>query len=93
MRGVDEEGLTCIQDMSNVFAKMANWVEKNKSADRAVEAFIRGAKGDPFGVAKEVIGEQRAITEEVQRVDILLRQTRARLTSRYEIEFPNWQSQ
>lgn len=87
VRGVDEDAVAVSQDTSEVLGKIAKFIEENDGLGRGAEAFIRGIYGDPFGVAKEMAADQKALNEAIERVNAKRKKTRALLTARYDIEF------
>jgi tetratricopeptide (TPR) repeat protein len=88
VRGVDEDAVSAMQDMSEVLGKMAKFIEENNGLGRGGEAFIRGMLGDPFGVAQEVAADQKALKDALEKATTKIKKTRSVLTARYDIEFP-----
>jgi hypothetical protein len=66
----------------------ANFIENSNNPAVLVEAFLRGADGDPFGLAVEqarAVRQLQANYESVRQEGFRLR---AALTAHYGIEFP-----
>ncbi len=54
-----------------------------------MQAFIRGANGDPFGASLDGLNANAAVSQRSKLVREKLKQTRAILSSRYGREFPS----
>jgi hypothetical protein len=95
--GVDTDAVELAVDMASIFTKMADYVEKTSSVSledvleistHALSGIFGG--GDPFQSAKNTLANHAAILKEMQGITAKHRRTRALLTGRYNIEFPDF---
>lgn len=85
---VDPDAVQCGNDTATVMGNLGDFIEQSNSPGMLVEAFLRGAAGDPFGKTAEVLDSQSAISQQVKQVQAEVDNTRATLSSRYGVEFP-----
>jgi hypothetical protein len=86
--GVDPDAVQCGLDVATVLDNMADFVAQSNSPAILVEAYLRGAAGDPFGTAAEILDARSNLQRQLQQVQSELDSARAVLSSRYGIEFP-----
>ena len=87
-RGVDEDAINCIQDLS---AFMRHSVQYNEESNRgaSIEDILLIVKGEALGRATDLQSEKRAISKQLQDAMSKASRTRGILSSRYNIEFPS----
>lgn len=85
---VDPDAVQCGNDAATVLGNLADFIEQSNNPGVVVEAFLRGAAGDPFGTAAEVLDAQSLLSQQLKQVQTELDNARAVLSSRYGIEFP-----
>lgn len=68
--------------------QFANLIEVSSKPSTFVAAFMRGAQGDPFGVANELAAAERQSLNNYQSLRQEGIRLRAQLTTHYRIEFP-----
>lgn len=68
--------------------RFANIAEYSGSSAAFVDAFFRGAAGDPFGAALDIAQSRNQLATDYQSLRQVGFQLRAALTSRYGVEFP-----
>jgi hypothetical protein len=93
--GVDSAAIDLAIEMSNVFGKMADYTDQNSKVTLNDILTISShtlsglfGKGDPFAFSNKLLAEHAAIGEELKAALAKHKRTRAVLTERYEIEFP-----
>jgi hypothetical protein len=85
---VDEEAVQLVLDYATALTHLAAAVRATNDPSTYVEAFLRGADGDPFGKALEMKASQDAAFRELQTVEQRLARVRANLTARHHQQFP-----
>ena len=85
---VDPDAVQCGNDVATVLGNVADFIEQSNNPALLVEAFVRGAAGDPFGTTAEALDAQSAVGQQVKQVQTELANARAILSSRYGVEFP-----
>lgn len=86
---VDQDAVQCGVDAATVLANLAGYIDHANDPARLVEAFLRGAAGDPFGSAAESLSTHSALGQQIQQLDTEFDNARAILSSRYGVEFPS----
>lgn len=86
---VDQDAVQCGIDAATVFANLAGYIDHENDPARLVEAFLRGAAGDPFGPAADSLSTHSALGQQLQQIAIEFDNARAILSSRYGVEFPS----
>jgi hypothetical protein len=85
---VDPDAVQCGNDAAVVLNNLADFVEQSNNPGVLVEAFLRGAAGDPFGATADMLDAQSAVSQQLKQVQAELDNARAVLSSRYGVEFP-----
>ena len=86
---VDPVAVQCGNDMATALGNLADFIEQSNNPGLLVEAFVRGAAGDPLGTTADVLDAQSAISQQVKQVQAEVDNARAVLSSRYGVEFPS----
>jgi len=86
VRGVDEDAVSAVEDLSAVYSKAERTIARNNSPLRILESTIRGHQGDPFGVLQEALSQNRAIDEAFENAVAKLKKTGKVLSSRYDTD-------
>lgn len=86
--GVDPDLTDWANRMATSLQERADLIEQARDPSRLAEAFLRGAKGDPLGSAIELNQAERTWLTNFRSLTREQGQMRARLTTRYGIEFP-----
>jgi hypothetical protein len=86
--GVDQDAVTAGLALAALFKAKADVDETISSPAFLMQAFIRGANGDPFGASLDGLNANNAVNQRSKLVREKMRQTRAILSSRYGREFP-----
>lgn len=87
-QGVDPEAVAVVLDYSLALARLATAIRSASDPETYLEAFIRGADGDPFGKALEMKSSKDAAMREIADVEQRVVRVRAALTSTYGRQFP-----
>lgn len=83
--GIDFDAVQSLLQVAHTLDDMSLLIERG---DRFGEAFVRGLMGDPFGVAKEALSDSKDVDDKLRQASRMMEMVRAKLTDRYEIEFP-----
>jgi hypothetical protein len=86
--GVDPEAVKTCLSVAALFKAKADVSDAITSPAFLMEAFIRGADGDPFGASMDGFYADNAVNERYKIVREQVVRTRALLSSRYGREFP-----
>lgn len=86
--GVDPDLVNWALRMATILDQRADLTENSENPALLIEAFARGLKGDPLGVAVELNQTERAWLENSRAVTRERYQVRAALTARYGVQFP-----
>lgn len=86
--GVDPALVHWSLRMATLLDRQADLTEDSRNPALLAEAFARGMRGDPFGVAVELNQAERAWVADFRAVARERFQLRATLTARYGLEFP-----
>ncbi len=86
--GVDQDATKACLSVAALFSAKADVSETINSPTFFMEAFIRGAAGDPFGASLDGMNADNAVNRRYRDVQEQVIQTRAILSSRYGREFP-----
>jgi len=86
--GVDQDAVTAGLALAALFKAKADVDETISSPAFLMQAFIRGANGDPFGASLDGLNANNAVNQRSKLVREKMRQTRSILSSRYGREFP-----
>jgi hypothetical protein len=86
--GVDQDAIKACLSVAALFRAKADVSETINSPTFFMEAFIRGAAGDPFGASLDGMNADNAVNRRYRDVQEQVIQTRAILSSRYGREFP-----
>lgn len=84
----DPDAVQCGNDVATVLVNLADVIEQSNNPGTLVEAFLRGAAGDPFGTTADLLDAQSAISQQLKQVQAELDNARSILSSRYKVEFP-----
>lgn len=85
---VDQDVVGWAQNVATVAEQKANLIDNSNDPVLLLEAFMRGADGDAFGVSRELLAASRQWTANYDAVRREGFRLRAELTARYRIEFP-----
>jgi hypothetical protein len=86
--GVDPDLTDWAHRMATSLLERADLMEQARDPSRLADAFLRGARGNPLGPAIELNQTERAWLTNFRNLTREQGQLRARLTTRYGIEFP-----
>ncbi len=86
--GVDPEAVQLVLDYSAALTGVSGAIEQSNSPETYLEAFLRGADGDPFGKALELKNSKDAAVRQLADVEQRMARVRAALTATYARQFP-----
>jgi hypothetical protein len=84
---VDPDAVRCALAYKNLLNDFADFAESNNSGEALIEAFIKGAAGDPFGAAADNIKSSDDLNRKWREARRLGDDTRSLLSARYKIGF------
>jgi hypothetical protein len=85
---VDSDAVQFGLDFAATLRAMAARVRRRNDPSVLFESMFRGYMGDPFGVAVEEMHLDREFAQQAEAIEQQYQRTRATLTARYGVEFP-----
>jgi hypothetical protein len=85
---VDAEAVDCCLQLAGVVREAAGVIERANDPGTLVDAFVRGAAGDPFGAFNDQRVAEAELKKHLEAIHQRCQSVRAALTGRYGIEFP-----
>ena len=86
--GVDPDVIDVVFATTQWMRKASKLMQRSNDPSLYLEAFLRGAAGDPLGPTLEMNQARQALLDEIERVTIQTRRVQALISSRYEISLP-----
>lgn len=85
---VDPDAVAFGLDLATMLRRLARRVRRRNDPSVVFESMFRGYMGDPFGVAVEEMQLDQELVQQFEAFDQQYQRTRATLTARYGVEFP-----